>query len=258
MTERIVKPLPFFVAVKEIALFYVHVFRYILGLVVLGALVQALVSLLMPQNPTVGIAISIFASLVSMFFYAWILYRAESVLMNRPETIKDALHVAKKRFLPLIGVLAVYVVLVVALVLFGFGMQYLGKLLHLTLFLTVISLAITIFIFTLLAFSMPTVILDSMPVFKSFEHSIRLVWGNWWRTFGIITIFIIPIVFLSLLVLLTPFRDIVSLTIYEFIYHIITYPLMVSLILVLYHDLKTRKQMEGFKQIVEHNTTSDK
>jgi hypothetical protein len=250
MTERIVKPLPFFVAVKEIAIFYVQIFKHILGLVALAALLQAFVSLLVPENPTVGLAVSLLGSLVSMFLYAWILYRADSVLMNRSETTHHALRVAKKTFLPLIGVLAVYLVLMIVLALFGFGMQMLGKLIHLTLLLTIATLGLVLFVLTLIAFTMPAVVLDRFPIFKSFEYSIRLVWRNWWRTFGIILIFVIPVGLLSLLIpLLPPRGNLAFITFYEFVYHMITYPLMISLILILYHDLKTRHHVEGFKHM---------
>lgn len=87
MTERIVKPLPFFVAIKDIALFYVHVFKHIVGVVAIAALIQAIVSILVPENATVGLAVSLLASVISMFFYAWILYRADSILMNRGENV---------------------------------------------------------------------------------------------------------------------------------------------------------------------------
>ncbi len=252
MTERIVKPLPFLLAVKEVALFYVHVFKYIFGLVVLAALVQAIVSLVMPGNPTIGAVVALFGSIVSLFFYAWILYRADSVLMGRPETTKDALEVAKKRFLNLIGLLGLYILLAIVLLLFGFGMQMLGKVLHIEFLFAFITVCLVVFIFTLLAFTMPAIILDQIPVLKSFEYSTRLVWRHWWRTFGVILIYLIPVVLLSLGVLLLPTRNILIMTAYEFIYHIITYPIMISVILILYHDLKARHQIEGFKHVVEH------
>lgn len=249
MTERLAKPLPFFVAVKEIAIFYAHVFKHIIGLVFLAALVQAAVSLLIPQNPTVGLAVSILSSVVTMFFYAWILAHADAILNHRDESKEAAFALAKKRFLPLIGVLAVYIALGIVLFLFGFGMQMLGKITHLMWLFAAITLAVALFVLVLLAFSMPAVILDGMPVFKSFESSIKLVWGHWWRVFGIIIIFIVPVLLLSLAVLLFNTSNILVLTVYEFFYHLITYPLMISLILILYYDLKARHHMEGFRQI---------
>lgn len=251
MTERIVKPLPFFVAVKEIALFYIHVFKHIIGLVALAALIQAIIALVTPENPTVGFALNLLGGLVSLFFYAWILYHADTILMNRSETIHDALQVAKKRFLPLIGAFVVYIFLILALFLFGFGMQYIGNLINLTIVFAIITLIVFAFIVTLFAFTLPALILDKMPIFKSFEYSVRIVWGNWWRTFGIFMIYVIPVFLLSLAILLLPTRDIYILAIFEFIYHIITYPLLIAVTLILYYDLKTRHQMVGFKHISE-------
>jgi hypothetical protein len=253
MTERIAKPMSFFEAVKEIAVFYVHVFKHIFFIVVLAALVQAGVSAFMPENPTIGLAISILASVVAMFFYAWILYHADNIYMNRGETIKDSLKVAKHRFLPLLGVLGIYLLVALVLGLFAYGLQLVGKMLGAQYFFGVIALALVLFVFTLLAFTMPSVIIDETPILKSFERSARLVWGHWWHTFGIILVYIIPVILVSLAILVLPSMNIFTMTLYEFIYHIITYPLMIALVLVLYHDLKARHQMEGFKQVAERH-----
>jgi hypothetical protein len=250
MTEQVVKPLAFFEAVKHVILFYFHVYRHIIGLVVLASLAQAIVSLLMPENPTVGLAISVLDAIVSMFFYGWIIDRADIVLMNRQETTHDALKVAKRTFLPLMGVLGIYVFLMFVLTLFGFGMQILGTTFHGVSLFALITLLIAIFILMLFAFSMPAVVLDSLPVIKSFERSAKLVWGHWWRTFGVTAIFVIPIILLSLLVWSLS-NSIWTLSLLEFIYHLIVYPLMVSLVLVLYYDLKARYQMLGFKRIIQ-------
>lgn len=249
MTERFLKPLTFWQTIVEVLACYGHIFKHIIGLVILAAIVQAIVSILMPENPTVGLAVSILGSVVAMFFYAWILYHADSVLMERPETTKDALKVAKKRFLPLVTLLAIYIVMVLILGLFAFGMQMLGSVLHLGYLFAFISLCIFVFFFTLIAFAMPSLVLDGEPAFKSIEYSARLVWGHWWRVFALFMIFVLPVLVLSLGVMLIPSRNIFALTAYEFIYHILTYPLMIALILVIYHDLKMRKQMSSFKHL---------
>jgi hypothetical protein len=252
---RFLKPLTFFGAVKEVALLYVHLFKPIVGIVLLAALVQVVVAIVTPQNPVVGGAISILGIIVNLFFYAWILYRADSILMNRPETIKDALRVAKKRFLYLLGVFVIYILLTLLLVLFAFGMQLLGSLLHLKILFAIITICLALFVFVLLTFSMPAVVLDQMPVLKSFEFSAKLVWHHWWHTFGVILIYLIPVVLLSFAIVFFLYtRNIFIITALEFIYHIITYPLMVALILVLYHDLKTGHQREAFKRVAELET----
>lgn len=249
MTEKILKPLSFFEAVKEIAIFYVKVFKHIFLLVVLASLLQAIVSALMPENPSVGLAISILSSVVAMFFYAWILYHANTVYLNEPVKPKESLNHAKKRFLPLIGVLLLYILLVAVLTAFAFALQLLGASFHIEYITIALVVLLFIFIFTLLALTMPALVLDNLSAYRSFEHSVKLVWGHWWRTFGLIIIFVVPIILLSLAVLLIPTRNILWITLYEFIFHILTYPLMISLIIVIYHDLKTRQHMVGFKHI---------
>jgi hypothetical protein len=255
MTERFVRPLPFFAAVKEVIVCYRHIFKPIFLLVVFAALAQAFVSLLMPRDPTVGLAVGVLGAVVALFFYPWILYHADSVLMNRNETYTASLHVAKKRFLHLLGVFALYMLLAFVLFLFVYGMQMLGQISSVYAFqllLNLITLLLLLYIFNLLAFTMPAVILDRIPIFKSFEYSTRLVWGHWWRTFSVIFIYIVPVILLSFAVFLLPTRNISVITLYEFIYHIITYPMMVSLILVLYHDLKTRHQIQAFKHVAAY------
>ncbi len=258
MTERFVRPLNFSEAIREVAKAYIHIFKPIIGIVLLAAIVQGVVSLIMPQNTTIGLSIAILANLLYFFFYAWILARGDSVLMNRAETNKDAMHLAKKRFIPVIGVFALYMVLLFILFLFGFGMQYLGNLLHITSLLALLTLAFFLFLFTLLAFTIPAVILDSMPVFKSFEYSARLVWKNWWRTFGVFLVYILPVVLLSLLIIyVVSYQNIVAITIFEFVFHVLVYPIMIAVTLVLYHDLKFRHNKLGFKRVVEHEDHQD-
>jgi hypothetical protein len=252
MTEQITVPTPFFKMIKKVAFFYVHVFKKIFWLVVLASLLQAVVPALIPEEPTVGLAVNILSALVLMFFYAWILARADSLLLGRvTETIQDALQVAKKRFLSILGALVVYLVLAFAIVLLGIALHRLGTLWNIDFLMLLILAAIGIFFYILFFFSIPSIVLDRLPVLRGFEYSARIVRGHWWRTFGIIIIFIIPLIVLSLSILLLPTRNLGVITLYEFIFHIIMYPLVVSITLVLYHDLKSRRQMQMFKHVSE-------
>lgn len=248
-TEKFNRPLSFWETVKEVLACYCHIFWRILGLVVIAAALQAFVSILMPENPTVGLAVSVLNAVIAMFFYAWILAHADNLLMNRPTTLRDSLRIAKERYLALLALLLLYIVIMMVLGLFAFGMQLAGSSLHIVYVFALITLCILIFIFTLIAFAMPAVILDQKPALKSFEYSARLVWGHWWRTFSIFMVFVIPVVLLSLVILILPTRNIAVISGYEFIYHIITYPLMIAVVLVLYHDLKTRKQIANVKHL---------
>lgn len=254
-TEKFLRPLSIWETIKEVLTCYCHIFWRILGLVVIAAALQALVSILMPENPTVGLAVSVLNAVIAMFFYAWILAHADNLLMNRPATLHDSLKVAKDRYLALLALLLLYVVIMMVLGVFAFGMQLLGSTFHIVYLFALITLCFLIFIFTLIAFAMPAVILDQKPALKSFEYSARLVWGHWWRTFFIFMIFVIPVVILSLAILIFQTRNILVITVYEFFYHIITYPLMIAVVLVLYHDLKTRKQISNVKHLDERTHT---
>lgn len=251
MPEMFLKPLTFFETVKAIIVFYGYVFKYLIGLVILASIAQGLVSIIMPANPTIGLAISVLASIVYIFFYAWILSHANGILMGSDPKVRESLKVAKSRFLQLVTLLALYLVLAFVLILFGMGMNLVGSVLGIPQIFGLLTLIIFIVIFTFLAFAMPSLIIDDEPAVKSFEYSIRLVWGHWWHLVGLFLLFVIPVITLSLGVMLLPSKNIFAITLYEFFVHIMTYPLMISLVLVIYHDLKTRKQIKSFKNLDE-------
>lgn len=249
MPERNVTPLSFFKAVEEIALLYVHLFKYILFPVFLASLIQALVPLLTPREPTVGLAVSILGVLVLMFLYAWILHQADSVYMNRPATLRESLGVAKKRFLYVLGVTGIFVILIFILAAFVFALYRLGVLLGIDFAMFTLAAIVIVYIGVLLAFPIPATVLDNTPILRSFETSAKLVTGHWWHTFGIMIVYMIPIILASLAMVLLPTRNLFVVSLYEFVYHILAYPLFVAVTLVLYHDLKARHQMYAFKHV---------
>lgn len=253
MTERMTKPLPFFKLMQEVASLYLHIFKQVFWLIFLAALIQAFVSIFMPQNPTLGLAISLLSLIVATFFYAWILHQADSIYMNRADSIQDSLHIAKRRIMPLLVVLFLYILLFLVLGIFGFGMQKLGTLFEAQkraeIIFAIISIAVLVYVLTFIAFTMPAVVLDSMSALKSFEYSVKLVRGHWWKTFGILLIAMIFVALISLGILNLPSRNIWVVTLYDFIADLIIYPLMVSVTLVLYHDLRARRQIQGFKHL---------
>lgn len=254
MTEKPTKTLTYFETIKEILELYGHSFKYIIWLVVLASLVQTVVSTLMPKNPVIGSAVSILESVVSMFFYAWILYQADSVYMKRTVSINDSLRVARKRFLYLLGLVLLYIALVLIVALFATGLYFIGQTLHIEYVLGAIGLLLFIYIISLLAFSMPALVLDGLTPFKSMMYSVQLIWKHWWRVFSLFILFLIPVFLLSLSILLLNTRNLWLITLYEFIFNIIMYPLMISLVLVLYHDLKERFQVAGFKHMTDRST----
>lgn len=249
MIEKFLSPLPFFREIKYIIHFYFHVFRYIFWLVLILALLQAFVPALAPLQPTVGLAIAVLSILAFTFFHGWALYRGDTILMGRDETMREAFHVVKKRFINMVIALFIYAILSLVFTFMVIALLRLGKLMGLDLAFFIIAIIFLLYVGVLLTFALPAIILDGASVIRGFETSARLVWRHWWRAFGIMVVFAIPIVLLSLGQILIAESNIIWTIIYEFIYHIITYPLYVSLLLVIYHDLKFRHHAESFKQI---------
>ncbi len=192
MTERMDRPLTFFKVIKEVGAYYLPVFKNIFWLVILASLFEAVVSGFSFYNRTIDLVLSLLALIVALFFYAWIIEQADSVIMNRPDTFKDSLHVAKRRFIHLLGVVALYIILVFILGVFVFGMQLLGKMLGVEILFALIGVLVWIYIFILLSFTVPAVVLDKLPILKSFEYSFKLVWGHWWYTLVYLQFMLFP------------------------------------------------------------------
>lgn len=262
MKDKILSPIPFFRMLKLIPKFYITLFPHIFWIVLSLALLQAIVPAFVPVKPSVGLAITILSIIVFMFFHAWALYHADSVLMERGENIWQSLAMVKHRFINLLGAIFSYFILSVALGLMTFALVRLGALIRLDILFFVISLIIILYITVLFAFSIPAIVLDGAPILKAFELSARMVWGHWWRTFAIMLIFSIPIVLLSLgVVFITSIitvENLLLITLYEFFYHIVAYPLFVAFTIILYHDLRYRYQAQNFKKVIhERDSVAD-
>lgn len=249
MKDKILSPIPFFRMLKLIPKFYFYVFPHIIWIVVSLAVLQALVPLFSPVKPSVGLAITILSIIVFMFFHSWALYHADNILMERGETVWQSLKMVKHRFVNILGAIFLYLILSLALGLMMYSLVRLGALFRADILFFVISVIIITYLAVIFAFTIPAIVLDGASILGGFELSARLVWGHWWRAFGIMFIFSIPIVLLSLGVVLFTSDNLLIITIYEFIYHIIMYPLFVAFTLILYHDLRFRHQSEGFKKV---------
>ena len=95
-------------------------------------------------------------------------------------------------------------------------------------------------------FALPLIVLEKNGVFKSFENSVKLVWGSWWFTFGILLIVHFVVIAIGLLVTsIIPSRDIIILALWNFIFSIFAYPLIISTTLTLLHHLKLRHPNVG-------------
>lgn len=244
MTTYATAPLNFFQLLKKCFSSYPIVFKAIWQWVLLLAALNFISTVAIKFNPYVGWAMLILVLLVNAFIFAAVLSLAHNALSGNRATHKEAIAVAKNRYLPLLGGYILFLALAVVLGIIDFSVVALGNAMNLK-FLFVILGAIVVlfslFIIFLLYFALPLIVLEKHTVFKSFENSAKLVWKHWWLVFGILLIMHIIVVGVGIFGSgILPTHDIVVLGVWNFIVQLIFAPLMIATILTILHDLKLR------------------
>lgn len=105
-----------------------------------------------------------------------------------------------------------------------------------------------------LSFAFIAIVLDGESALGALKRSHRLVWGNWWRTMAVVSVpvVIVMILYLGLGIILgaslamsdgRPSRDVlITANLIEAAISGITAPLIYSIMIAQYHDLKLRKE----------------
>ncbi|GMQ77505.1 MAG: hypothetical protein BMS9Abin01_2864 [Gammaproteobacteria bacterium] len=117
------------------------------------------------------------------------------------------------------------------------------------------------------------IVLEGDGILESLRHSHRLVWGNWWRTSVIGTV-VIVVYYVIYLAIQVPFVVVDQMvfdselgaapglgqamlsTVGDIIAMVITLPLMTSVMVAVFHDLKLRKEGQDLEARVEALTAS--
>jgi hypothetical protein len=105
--------------------------------------------------------------------------------------------------------------------------------------------------------------LDGDGPVSSLKHSHRLIWGNWWRTATVLSvIFVIYAVIYLAVGFVGQFADATlaangmhggyASAVSDFIATAVTYPLMPSVLIAIYHDLKLRKSGTDLEARIQH------
>ena len=98
----------------------------------------------------------------------------------------------------------------------------------------------SIFLGILLIFYIPLILFENANLMNVFVKSAKLVWGNWWRTFGISLLFwIIPTVLLFVFASFDIRHTLFGLLI-ELLINSLAILLNAVALLLLYHDLQLR------------------
>lgn len=117
------------------------------------------------------------------------------------------------------------------------------------------------------------IVLEGDGILESLRHSHRLVWGNWWRTAVIVTVVFVvyyviylavevpfaivdQMVFDSELGELPGFGQAMLTMVGDVIATVLTFPLMTSVFVAVFHDLKLRKEGQDLEARVEALTAS--
>lgn len=124
-----------------------------------------------------------------------------------------------------------------------------------------------------LAFYALCIVLEGDGVLESLRHSHRLVWGNWWRT-AVIGSVVLVIYYLFSLAIEIPFL-VLDQVLFDpeasgvakivqpmlsglgsILSAVITFPLMIAVFVVVFHDLKLRKEGQDLEARVEALTVT--
>ncbi|MDF3055105.1 MAG: hypothetical protein K0Q74_1012 [Gammaproteobacteria bacterium] len=185
--------------------------------------------------------------LLTWFLYPIIMWLVEAEFeggAHMPHSV--AYQMARERYLSILGSNLVFfaIGLFVALVIYGLDLVF--HLIGHHPFFFAISIALSLYIFIMLYFAIPCIVIEKNVVIGAFFRSIALVKNNWWRTFVPLALIGLAILgFEALGILFTGKARMFLFTGYNFILQMLFYPLIVTVTLVMLNDLVLRHQKRG-------------
>jgi hypothetical protein len=199
---------------------------------------------------------SILVLLVTIYGETFLLSRIYNIGSQKPVSIKASLLLAKDKFLSILGGYAIIWLIMLALFIVAglvFGLIYFVISLVSNhsgytplLMMTALMIAIGIFLGVLMFFFNLFILFGNAKIIQSIKESIKLVWGNWWRTFGVILVpvivIFIAIQIMNFLVGLVMPKVGIANNITNLCVLTLLYPWFNSLILVQFNDLKLRRR----------------
>lgn len=220
---------------------YIKIFPHIIGLVALSSIGHLVIPLIFLQNPAIAGVITIGFILLTWFLFTAIIARAKVVLLGGKMKLGEAFRLARSRFLWMLGSNIVFLAIGAFLMLITFTLNLMFDLVHLHPFYLAISALIHVVLFVYLYFSIPEIALENATTLKAFKKSVQLVRHHWWRTF--IALALVGMAILggeALGILFTGKDRMLLFTGYHFALQLIFYPLIISVTILLLHDLKLR------------------
>lgn len=222
---------------------YPRVFKRVLWLVVLSSVGHLIIPFLFELNLYFFLVACVGFILLTWFLYPVIMWLAEIEIEGGHMPFHAAYKVARQRYLTLLGSNIIFfgIGLFAALLIYALNLAFdlVGQ--H-HIFLA-LSIGLSIYVFIMLYFAIPSIVMDKNVIIGSFYRSVYLVKDNWWRTFIPLALIALAILgFEALGILFTGKLRIFLFTGYHFIVQVIFYPLIVVMTLLLLNDLHLRYQ----------------
>lgn len=174
----------------------------------------------------------LFVAVIMVFLSVAVVHQLGVFLEGNPVKLKDSINLAVRK-LPLMFFT----------MLITYCLVFIGSLLILP----------GIYLFFILFLVTPVVVFENSGLFKAIKRSISLLWGNWWRTFGVLMLaFLVSAGFMlimkgfrSFLLMLQMTDHVASIS--QVALQLVLGPflsiLFYSVIVLLWHDLKLRKTL---------------
>lgn len=241
-------PLSLVQTVKSVLLAYPVIFRATFLLVILSAVGHLIVPEFFILNVSFGAVALLAFVLFTWFFFTAILSIGHVALQGGHMKFKAAFRIARQHYLWVLASNILFFAIGIFLLLIEYALDLLFDIFQQHPTFAVLSVIIDVYIFVILYFAIPLIILDHARVLEAFEQSVRLVKNNWWRTFIVLAIVGGVILgFEALGVLFSGKARVLLFTLGHFLLEVICYPLIVSATLILLNDLKLRFKTKEVK-----------
>lgn len=248
MIQYVYTPLNFFTLLRKCFAAYLPIAKQTWALILLSSFLSVIPAVVAKFDVYVSMAISVLIFLALVFIYSVLLHMSHITLTGKPPVLKESLANAKKRYLPLLGGYIVFILIGLIFYVVGRAIFTFGTLVNfdsLALILVFLLVVAAIFLLFSVYFALPLIILEHHPVIDSFTKSIRLVWRHFWFTFAILLVVHLVVLLIANIgfVFITS-RDVLVLGIWNFIYMLLVYPLLIATTLMVLNDLRLRSKQQ--------------
>lgn len=235
-------PLGFWQLLGQCFAVYPKVLKNIWYLLLAVVILTLIATLIFPLNVYIATSVLLLMSLAVIFLMAIALHMCDQVLAGMPANLNDSTKNAIKRYLSILGGVALLILVMVITAVIDFAIIKLGQGIGANIIFFILAFCFTIFAGLLFYFAEPLIVLERHSVLKSFEKGSKLFLTNAWRITGIFLI----IHFITFLVssfgaffLRSPDYAFFYI-VYGVIVQFFTFPLIMGMILVLLHDANLR------------------